>query len=167
MKSTWTIPSNLDPNSSFIRLRSGSIWIFLQHAEVTTHVMLPARTRAGILAAVKQLEEYFGRLPFEHLGGSTAHKRTADRLSDAIKMAIVSSKTAILETEVQVSWCDFSPHMVPVVGTFWKTQCQCAQISFRWWFCASTRIQIRLVGLWGSNLATWAVVTLVRIGWRC
>ena len=34
-------------------------------SEVTTHVMLPARTRAGILATVKQLDDYFVRLPME------------------------------------------------------------------------------------------------------
>ena len=31
--------------------------------------MLPARTHAGILATVKELDDYFARLPTEMLGG--------------------------------------------------------------------------------------------------
>ena len=42
---------------------------FACQLQVTAHVMLPARTHAGILATVKELDDYFARLPTEMLGG--------------------------------------------------------------------------------------------------
>ncbi len=55
-------------DSTFSQLTQPA-FTFVCQLQVTTHVMLPARTHAGILATVKELDDYFARLPTEMLGG--------------------------------------------------------------------------------------------------
>eukprot|EP00931_Biecheleriopsis_adriatica_P065267 TRINITY_DN39857_c0_g1_i1.p1 TRINITY_DN39857_c0_g1~~TRINITY_DN39857_c0_g1_i1.p1 ORF type:complete len:972 (-),score=235.25 TRINITY_DN39857_c0_g1_i1:28-2943(-) len=72
--------------------------LLLEKGYVTTHVILPARNRAGILSAVKRLEDQFARLPIEfelgYLGRGPAR---------ADKVALLEAMEAALPEEVEIS----------------------------------------------------------------
>ncbi|CAL1146786.1 unnamed protein product, partial [Cladocopium goreaui] len=94
----------LGPKSSAEGLAQQMPDLLLEKGYVTTHVMLPARTRAGILATVKQLDEYFGRLPFEfelgYLGrGDSRSDRVAmlESLESAAASGLLAQEQSVAE----------------------------------------------------------------------
>eukprot|EP00438_Fugacium_kawagutii_P026322 Skav210231 [mRNA] locus=scaffold2884:60006:84259:+ [translate_table: standard] len=68
--------------------------LLLEKGYVTTHVMLPARTRAGILATVKELDEFFGRLPTEFELGYLGR---GDSRSDRVAMLEVAEHLRLMK----------------------------------------------------------------------
>ena len=77
--------------------------LLLQKGYVTTHVMLPARTHAGILATVKELDDYFARLPTEfelgYLGRGSRTDRVAmlESLESAAASGLLAQEHSVAE----------------------------------------------------------------------
>ncbi|CAK9088204.1 Phenolphthiocerol/phthiocerol polyketide synthase subunit C ((Phenol)carboxyphthiodiolenone synthase subunit D) (Beta-ketoacyl-acyl-carrier-protein synthase I) (Phthiocerol synthesis polyketide synthase type I PpsD) [Durusdinium trenchii] len=93
----------LGPTSSAEGLAKQMPDLLLEKGYVTTHMMLPARTRAGILATVKQLNDYFVRLPTEfelgYLGRGSSRDRVAmlESLESAAASSLLAQEQSVAE----------------------------------------------------------------------
>ncbi|CAE7212014.1 ppsA [Symbiodinium sp. CCMP2592] len=80
--------------------------LLLERGFVTTHVILPARGRAGILSAVKQLEDCFYRLPIEfelgYLGRGPARSDKVAML-EGLEAGSLAESSGLLAQERSVS----------------------------------------------------------------
>lgn len=80
--------------------------LLLERGFVTTHVILPARGRAGILSAVKQLEDCFYRLPIEfelgYLGRGPARSDKVAML-EGLEAGSLAESSGLLAQEHSVS----------------------------------------------------------------